>query len=118
MNNKKKVLSALRKDNICSKEEEPLAMLIFGALNEGTNYRKAVKFAGISRNNTDARRWWANLHKGGFMTTRRIYFNPESEHAGLEFCLAMNIAKGLMRMVIDKEQISVERFSDERKTQG
>lgn len=81
MNEKDKFLKHIRKDNLCGKEEEPLALLIFGALTKGPNFRRACSFAGLNRNDEQARKWWSNMHNGGFMTTKKIRFDPESENS-------------------------------------
>ena len=101
MEERKKFLTAIRKDNICGKEDEPLAMLIMGALTKGPNFRKACAFAKLSRNDERAKKWWINLHEGGFITSKRVYFNPESENSGIEFALALNIGKGYIKMKHD-----------------
>ena len=98
MEERERFLKHIRKDNLCGKEEEPLALLVFGALMKGPNFRRACSFAGLSRHNKDAKKWWANMHNGGFMTTKKIHFNPEGENTGIEFCLAMIVARGYLEM--------------------
>jgi hypothetical protein len=96
-NLRNELIISARKDNLCSKEEEPLMLLVAGALKEGPNFRKAAKFAGISRRNINARKWWKNLHNGHFMTSKSIHFDME-EDTGIQLCLAMAVGQGHLEM--------------------
>lgn len=90
-------IKLLRKNNVCPKEEEPLACLIGAAFQIGPEYRKCCKWAGIPYRNKKANLWWKRLRKNGIFRNGGIYGEFEEGSIGVEFCLFMAVAQGQIK---------------------
>lgn len=98
---KENFLNSIRKDNFCSKEDEPLALMIFGACKLSPRHRERVfKWAGIRSNNPKARQWWRNLVKNKVFSKGQVHGDFEGDNAGIEFALLMNVAQGFIEKSI------------------
>lgn len=95
---KEKLIKVLREDNFCEEKEEPLVCLIVGAIVSGANFRKACHWAGINRNDKQAKKWWDNLKKGNFIENKKIHWDFDSKTELIQLILAINIGKGYLEM--------------------
>lgn len=91
-----KAIKELVKENVIGKEDTDVARFLFGLLNFGANFKKAVTWTGVSK--AEARVWWNNLKSSSYFTKdKKVYLDNDGEHDALEFSLMILVAQGSLK---------------------